>query len=60
MRTYYMERPYETRFSCSSAVSLTDLRVAGFEDSKAEEEGTEKQVSFLRYSYVIVVVFICI
>ena len=46
MRTYCIEG---TPFSCSSAASLTDLREAGIEGSKAEEEATEIQVSFLRY-----------
>ena len=50
MKTYYIEgTPYETPFSCSSAASLTDLREAGFEGSKAEEEATEKQVSLFSY-----------
>lgn len=49
MQTYCMEgTPYETPFSRSSAVSLTDLREAGFESSKTEEiQSDNKQVRII-------------
>ena len=43
MKTYYIEgTPYETPFNCSSAASLTDLREAGFEESKGDASPKEE------------------
>lgn len=49
MQTYCMEgTPYETPFTRSSAASLTDLREAGLESPKAEQDDSN-QVVFLFY-----------
>lgn len=53
MQTYCMEgTPYETPFTRSSAASLTDLREAGLESPKAEQDDSCQVIHFLFHQVI--------